>query len=370
MPAAPKRRYIALTDGYLADAHHAKTAHGVLRYGKDDVVAIVDEAHAGQRLGEVVPSIGTDLPVVASVGEALGFKPTSLLVGVAVSGGALPPQFRAHILAAIDAGLEIVNGLHQFLADDLEFVARARANGARLWDVRKPPDNIPLFSGAAYGVPQTVVLAIGSDCAVGKMSVMLELAAAARTAGRRAEFVATGQTGIMIAGKGIAVDRVISDFISGACEQLVCDVDPDAEFTLVEGQGSIIHPAFAPVTYGLLLGSAPDLLVLCHDVARKTIGDGEFDVAIPSLRTLKELHEAMLEPIKPAPVVAVALNTSVVSAAQAQAHIQQAQAQTGLPTDDVVRFGGSKLWHALEATANKTIKSQLRKQASRSHASS
>ena len=353
------RRYVALTDGYLDDLHHAKTAYGVLRYGRDAVVAIVDPKFAGRRLRDVVPSIGRDAPVVGSVGEALAFNPTSLLVGVAVSGGALPPAFRAHVLAAIDAGLEIVNGLHQFVGDDPQFAAHANASGARLWDVRKPPDDIPLMSGAAYGVPQTVVLAVGSDCAVGKMSVMLELAAAAQAEGERAEFVATGQTGIMIAGRGICVDRVISDFVSGAAEQLVTGVDPQTIFTFVEGQGSIIHPAFAAVTYGLMFGSAPDLLVLCHDVRRELIGDGEFDVRIPDLPILARLYEMTLAPIKAAPCVAVALNTSALTAAQAQAHIQQIQAATGLPTDDVVRFGGGKLMCAVRSAAQRTTKRQI-----------
>jgi uncharacterized NAD-dependent epimerase/dehydratase family protein len=363
MAAPTKRRYVALTDGYLADVHHAKTAHGVLRYGADEVVAIVDAAFAGRRLIEVVPSLGRDAAVVASVGDALPLAPTSLLVGVAVSGGALPPQFRAHILAAIDAGLEIVNGLHQFVTDDPEFVARARTSGARLWDVRRPPDDIPLFCGEAYGVPQIVVLAVGSDCAVGKMSVMLELASAANLAGTRSEFVATGQTGIMITGKGIAVDRVISDFVSGAAEQLVLDVSPETEFTFVEGQGSIINPAFAAVTYGLMFGSAPDLLILCHDVERTSIGD--FDVPIPALKALVLLHESTLAPIKPAPCVAVALNTKSLSAAGAQAHIHQVQGRTGLPTDDVVRFGGDKLMRVVRAAAQRTPKWRSRPQPAR-----
>jgi uncharacterized NAD-dependent epimerase/dehydratase family protein len=188
------------------------------------------------------------------------------------------------------------------------------------------------------------------------MSVMLEIVAAATAAGVRAEFAATGQTGIMIAGKGICVDRVISDFVSGAAEQLVLDVAPDTEFTFVEGQGSIIHPAFAAVTYGLMFGSAPDVLVFCHDLERKTIGDGEFDVAIPDLKMLCQLYESTLALIKPAPCVAVALNTRNLSAAQAQAHIQQVQAHTGLPTDDVVRFGGGKLWRAVRAASERTPK--------------
>jgi len=363
MAEHPKRRYVALTEGHLQDAHHAKTAHGVLRYSSDDVVAVVDSAHAGRTLRNVLPELDRDAPIVSTIREALAFSPTSLLVGVAVSGGALPKQFRAHVLDAIDAKLEIVNGLHQFVSEDAEFVARAKASGARLWDVRKTPETIPLFSGAAYHVPQVVVLAVGSDCAVGKMSAMLELAAAARAASERAEFVATGQTGIMIAGKGISVDRVISDFVSGAAEQLVLDVAPDARFTLVEGQGSILHPAFAPVTYGLMLGCAPDVLVLCHEVGRDSIED--FDVPIPDLRTLANLHESACAPIKAAPCVAIALNTRVLDAAEAQAFIQRTQTDTGLVTDDAVRFGGARLWRAVRAAAQRTAKWTASSQAAR-----
>src|SRR5437660_11374944 len=262
--AEHKRRYAILTEGYLTD-RHAKTAHGVMQYGRDEVGAIVASAFAGKNAIEVMPHLGRSCPIVESMREALALRPTSLLLGVATAGGVVPPAFREQVLAAIDAGLEIVSGLHQFLNDDADLVARARTSGSKLWDVRKPPDDIPLFSGAAYSVPQTVVLAVGSDCAIGKMTVMLEVERAGRAAGARPEFVATGQTGILIAGKGIAVDRVISDFVTGATEQLLLDVDRDADFTLVEGQGSILHPAYAPVTLGLMFGSAPDLLVLCHE---------------------------------------------------------------------------------------------------------
>jgi uncharacterized NAD-dependent epimerase/dehydratase family protein len=353
---AGKRRYALLTDGYLAD-RHAKTAHGMLRYAHDDIVAVVDARFGGRRLSEVLPSLQRskvaarhrDVPIVRSIAEALEFSPTSLLVGVATAGGVLPPHFRAHILEAVDAGLEIVSGLHEFLADDPELVRRAARSGARLWDVRRPPAGIPLFSGAAYDVPQIVVLAVGSDCAVGKKSTMIELAAAAQAAGDRVEFVATGQTGIMISGKGIVVDRVISDFVSGAAEQLVLGVDPSAQYALVEGQGGIVHPAYAAVTLGLLYGCAPDMLVLCHEAGRVTVED--FDIRIPSLSVLRETYEALLAPIKPAACVAVALNTENLDDEQARACIAETKAEMDLPVDDVVRFGADQLWRAIRDAA-------------------
>ncbi len=353
-----RRRYAVLTEGFIAD-RHAKTAFGVMRYGRDAVVAVVDSSAAGRRVSDLQPHVRCDAPIVASVADALGYEPTSLLVGVANAGGFLPPAFRARVLDAIDAGLEIVSGLHEFLEDDREFAARARVSGATFWDVRKPPDRIPIFSGAAYRVPQVVALAVGSDCAIGKMTVMLELERAGRAAGARAEFVATGQTGIMIAGSGIAVDRVISDFVTGAAEQLVVNVSTGTDITLVEGQGSIHHPAYAPVTLGLMFGCAPDVLVLCHRAGQSTIDD--FNVPIPSLRDLALDHERLLARIKPAPCAAIALNTAGLGESDARAAIAAAESEAGLPADDVVRFGANKLWQAVAIAASQTVK---RRQAS------
>ena len=325
-----------------------------MRYGKDNVVAVIDTTAAGRRVNELHPHVRCDAPVVASVAEALEYSPTSLLIGVANAGGFLPTAFRPRVLDAIEARLEIVSGLHEFLADDPEFSGRAKRTGAQFWDVRRPPEPIPIFSGAAYSVPQVVVLAVGSDCAIGKMTVMLELERAGRAAGARPEFVATGQTGIMIAGSGISVDRVISDFVTGAAEQLVTGVSPGTDITLVEGQGAIHHPAYGPVTLGLMYGSAPDLLVLCHRAGQRTIED--FDVPIPALRDLVRDHEHILARVKPAHCAAIALNTAGLAEADAREAIAAAELDTGLPADDVVRNGADKLWHALARAAEDTGK--------------
>jgi len=349
-----QRRYAIIADGMLTQ-RDAKTAYGVLRYGRDEVVAVIDRAHAGRTMLDVEPVLGSGAPIVATIDEALALGPTSLLIGVATAGGVVPPQFRAALLRAIDAGLEIVSGLHDLLAADVEFTQRAARSGARLWDVRVPPPDVNVFTGAAYDVPQTVVLAVGSDCAVGKMSVMLEVERFANRVTRTAEFVATGQTGILIAGSGIAVDRVISDFVAGAAERLVTGVGNDVGVTLVEGQGSIFHPAYAPVTYGLLLGAAPDLLIFCHELGRTTIGG--FDVAIGSLAELIAEHERYLQRIKPARCVAVALNTSRYDDVSARAAIAAIERETGLPTTDPVRFGAERLWEAIAGAIGTTSKS-------------
>jgi len=358
MPEAPRRarRYAVLTEGFLSDGTACKTAFGVIRFRPEEIAAVVDSQHAGKRICEVFPSLDCSARIVGSVREALAYEPTSLLIGVATHGGVLPPGFRASVLDGIDAGLEIVNGLHQFLSEDAEFVERARKSGSRLWDVRAVGP-VPVFSGAAYDVPQLVLLAVGSDCAVGKMTAMLEIERAARKAGTQAEFIATGQTGIMIAGWGICVDRVISDFVTGAAEQLVLGASPKSEVLLVEGQGAIFHPAYAPVTFGLLYGSAPDALLLCHRPNATRI-DG-FDNAIPPLRALVTAHENTLMHVKPARVVAIALDTSRLDEAGAARAIETARRETGLPADDPVRSGGAKLWNAVASELRRTGKAAL-----------
>lgn len=347
------RRYAVLTEGFLSDPTACKTAFGVMRFRPEEIAVIVDSAFAGRRISSVVPSLSNDVPIVASVTEALVYDPTSLLIGVATHGGTLPATLRRSVLAAIDSGLEIVNGLHEFFNSDAEFADHARRSGARLWDVRAV-GSTPVFTGAAYDVPQNIVLAVGSDCAVGKMTAMLEIERAARSAGTHAEFVATGQTGIMVAGWGICVDGVISDFVTGAAEQLVTGAPAESEVLLVEGQGSIFHPAYAPVTFGLLYGSAPDALLLCHRPNITHI-DG-FPHAIPSLTALISAHESILAHVKPARVAAVALDTSAMDESAAQRAIADVERETGLPAADPVRGGSGKLWSALAGELQRTGK--------------
>jgi uncharacterized NAD-dependent epimerase/dehydratase family protein len=338
------RRYAIFAPGDFA-TRAAKTAHGVIAYAAGATVAVIDPSRAGKTVREVVPYLASDAPIVGSVEDALALGPTSLLIGIAPAGGALPASARRSILEAITAGLEIVSGLHQFLGDDVEFARAAALGNVRLWDVRRPP--VPrLFDGGAYDVASRVVLTIGTDCAVGKMTASLELVRAARASGTNARFVATGQTGIMIAGGGTAVDGVISDFATGAVEELVTS-NADAALQIVEGQGGINHPAFAPVTLGLLFGAAPDALVLVHRANATTIDTYGTPLLQPA-RAIA-LYEDLLATVKPAKVAGVALNTSAIDDdAQALRAIADVRAQTGLPCDDVVRFGAEKLYGEMQ----------------------
>lgn len=339
------RSWVVLTDGYTT-VRNAKTAHGVLRYARDPIAAVLDSDNAGRSMTELMPELGSDAPVVGDLAEARRLGATSLLLGVATPGGWIPDHWRPWVLEAVDAGMEIANGLHRFLNSDPELVDRAAASGARLWDVRRPPDDLPLFTGRSLEVPQKIVLTVGSDCAVGKMTASLEMTEAATRAGVAAEFVATGQTGILIAGRGIAVDRVISDFLAGAAETLVCEASPGADVLMVEGQGSLWHPAYAGVTLGLLHGSAPHALVLCHQAGRTAIDEPPY-TRLPSLTDMRAQYEEAASTVRSARICCVALNCRGLSDAAADSAVGEVEDELSLPAADVFRGGAEKLWEAV-----------------------
>ena len=342
-----ERSWLILTDGYLT-TRNAKTAHGVIQYSPDRVAAVLDGEHAGRDVANVLPRLGRRVPIVGSLDEGLSYAPTSLLLGVATPGGWMPEHWRALITKAIAAGLEIVNGLHTFLKDDPEFVRLADEHGVRLWDVRDPPADIPLFSGKSLEIHQSVVLTVGTDCAVGKKTAALELTKAGNESGRKCEFVATGQTGILIAGRGIAVDRVISDFLSGAAEKLVCEADPDSEILVVEGQGGMWHPAYASVTLGLLHGCAPHALVLCHQAGRTAIEEPPY-TKLPPLSEMVAEYEHAAALLRPAKVACVSVNCQDLDDEDARAEIERIEDSTGLPAGDILRGDAAKLWAAVAA---------------------
>jgi uncharacterized NAD-dependent epimerase/dehydratase family protein len=334
------RRLLILAEGHSDDPHFGKTASGVIRYRPEDVVAILDSGRPGETQD--------GFPVVASVADAVPYEPTTALVGVATQGGRFPPAWRELLKDSIRAGLDVENGLHEFVSEDPELVALARERGVELRDLRKPPAglNVPTGGNLTHGA--TTILAVGSDCAIGKMTVTLELDREARRRGIRSEFIPTGQTGIAIAGWGIAVDAVVSDFIAGAAEQLVLEgVRRGGELLLVEGQGSLLHPAYSGVTLGLMHGTAPHGYVLCH-LAGATSVDGDDRFPMPPLSDLVALHERISLLARPAAVRAIALNTRSLDNEGARRAVAAAEDETGLPADDPVRFGAAKLVDALE----------------------
>jgi uncharacterized NAD-dependent epimerase/dehydratase family protein len=280
--------------------------------------------------------------------EGLAFKPTAVLIGIAPTGGRLPEKWRGWLAEAIAAGCDLWSGLHTFLSDDPMLVAKAEQKGTKLFDLRKPPANIPVASGAAKSVDAFVVTAVGTDCNVGKMTAQLQLTKELNNRGLRTRFVATGQTGIMIEGWGIAVDAVVSDFVNGAAEQLVLQGARDADIVLVEGQGSINHPGYSAVTLGLLHGSCPSGLILCHQVSRERIDDGrEQWLAIPPLTEYVRLYQAIASAVHPARVIGISLNTYDLDDEAARAACAAAARETGLPATDPVRFDHAPLVDAV-----------------------
>lgn len=362
MPQDPKpsaadgtatQRLVILAEGSL-DPHDGKTAFGVLRYGDRPVVAVIDSTRAPGRVGDVRHIPGRDdVPIVASVDEALGLPepPDALLIGIAPTGGKLPDAWRQALLRAIEARLDIISGLHTFLADDPELAAAAAEAGVTLLDVRRPTGPKVTAVGRPHLPGRKVLLAVGTDCAIGKMSVMLELRDAARRAGDSAAFVATGQTGIMIEGWGAPIDAVVSDFVNGTTEAIVARAEGSAEYVLVEGQGSLDHPAYSAVTLGLIHGATPHAMVMCH---KPGLAEHDFthlpdrSFPIPELPGFIELHERVAGMVAPSKVVALALNTSLYpDDAEALAIIDAIARETRLPADDPVRFGPDRLWAAV-----------------------
>lgn len=343
-------RFVVIAEGAFGP-ETTKTANSAIRYIPERIVAVLDSATAGRTVQDVL-GFGGDIPVVGTFEEALARGATAVLIGIAPPGGQLPEAFRRWILAALDRGMYVWSGLHTFLGDDPEFVARARAGGATIVDARRPPAGLRVSDGRARDVAALTVLTVGSDCNVGKMTAQLQIVRDLNARGLVTRFAATGQTGMLIEGWGIAVDAVVADFIGGATEQLVIEAARGADVVLVEGQGSLIHPAYSGVTLGLLHGACPKAMILCHQSSRSMIGDyggREPWVPIPSLKEMVRIYEDAARLVCPSKVIAVALNTYDLAEAEARAAIAAAQRETGLPATDPIRFSTAPLVDAVVA---------------------
>jgi len=312
---------------FLGDASHssrAKTALGIRDWAPETCAAQL-------RLPGCAVDLGLpDLTPAEAAGKGIG----SLLIGIAPIGGQFSDSWLPTLFAAVEAGLDIVSGLHAKLGDVPGLAEAARARGVRLIDVRNPPPGLPVGSGRKRSGKR--LLTVGTDCALGKKYTALALAKALRAQGVAADFRATGQTGIMIAGTGLPLDAVISDFTAGAAECL----SPDAaagHWDIVEGQGSLYHPAYAGVTLGLVHGSQPDAMVLCHEPGRDHIW-GYPDYPTPSLKTAIEDYERAARLTNPkARVVGIAFNTSMLDDAQRAQLFADTERELGLPCFDPIK---------------------------------
>jgi uncharacterized NAD-dependent epimerase/dehydratase family protein len=346
---ATHHRYVVLAEGEFGH-FSSKTAIGVIRYGRDTVVAVLDSTRAGRNVAEWLGP-RHDIPVVATLDEALAYGPTALLVGLTTAGGMIPTSWLTVLHAAVEQGLHIVSGLHQYLSDDPELSAAAALHGVTLTDHRRPPDRHDVARGRAHRAGSRVVLTVGTDCSIGKMTVALELRQAARDAGLDAVFVATGQTGIMIEGWGVAVDGVVSDFVNGTAEWLVEQAEEMGDWIFVEGQGSIDHPQYSPVTLGLVHGTTPHAMILVHEPGRLFhLGwknrPGAAAILKPLGQTIRS-YESVAGLIAPSRVLGIALKTAHLGEVEARTEIERVEEETGLIADDPVRFGAERLLEAL-----------------------
>ena len=307
--------------GDTIDPTFAKTGFGIVQWRPELV--------AGQlRFAGCIVDLGVpDMTVTDAVQAGV----RSLLIGVAPVGGAVPDSWWACIEEAAGAGLDIICGLHLKLAHVLRVAAAAKASGARLIDVRTPPEKLPVGTGIKRSGKR--ILMVGTDCAVGKKYTALALDQAMQEAGINSTFRATGQTGIMIAGEGIPIDAVIADFISGAAELISPDNHPD-HWDVIEGQGSLFHPGYSGVSLGLLHGSQPDALVLCHDALRKVVAGWEH-YPLPTIRDAIDQHQLIGSRTNPdIRCVGISVNTSKLPIAERLAYLERLSAETGLPCVD------------------------------------
>lgn len=340
----PNQKLLIYAEGESSGSH-AKTGEGVIRFKKDNCLAIIDSKEAGKTSSHVF-GVGGEIPVVGSVQEGLAFHPEAMLLGCAFTGGKMPTQWRKDIILALESGLDVINGLHDFLCDDKEINEAAKKNGRKLIDLRQPPDYLEVATGRAAMANAHTVLTVGTDCSVGKMTTSIKLMDECKNRGNRAKFVATGQTGIMIDGIGVAIDRVIGDFMAGVAENLVLEAARDSDYVFVEGQGSICHPGYSPVTLSLIHGVAPQCMVLCHRAGKTKIG--EMDIEIPPVSSLIDIYERLAGFIRPSKVVAMAVDTSKLKEDEALELLQSYASLTGLPVDDPVRFGAAKIFDGIE----------------------
>lgn len=312
--------------GHNADPLSIKTSRGVAMFRREDCVGEFRHDDCPQTLG--LPRLG--------MREAVAAGARTLILGIAGAGGKLGADLVEDAAAALQAGLNVASGLHQRLRDEPRLAALANERGLQLFDVRDPPPGLVVGKGTPR--PGNRLLTVGTDCSVGKMFTTIALARGLRERGVPADFRATGQTGILIAGEGVAVDAVVADFISGAIEQLA-PARGDDGWDLIEGQGSLFHPSFAGVSLGLLHGAQPGALVLCHEPGRPHMR-GIPGRALPELAECLEANLAAARLTSPdVRAVGVCLNTSGMAAEAARRLCQSTEDSLGLPCTDPVAFG-------------------------------
>ena len=335
------RRMVLLTSGY-SNPGTGKTAAGLLRYCPDECVGVLDPSLAGKRTQEYLGA-GGETKFFASLAEVPDAN--MLVIGIAPPGGRIPDAWRPFLFEAIDRGMDLMSGLHDFLSDDPALAEAAKKKGTKIFDVRKN-DFRQIARRTGLNPNCFRVHTVGHDCSIGKMLVSLEVTNGLKKKGRDAQFVATGQTGIMIAGAGLPLDCIVADFVSGGAEKLVLD-NQHHEILLIEGQGSLVHPSYSGVTLSLLHGCFPHAILLCFEAGRKNVG-GLDHVPIPPLAAMKKLFETMASVHQECVTLGIAMNGSKLPIEEANKIAAETEQNLGLPVVDVIRDGPQRLVDAVE----------------------
>lgn len=339
-----KRRMIVLAEGRFSPLR-SKTANGAIVYLREQVMAIIDSTKAG-RTAQQILGYGGDIPIVRSLEEGLKFKPNALLIGIAPSGGRMPNAWREIIKTAIRNKLDILNGLHTIFSDDPEFAALAKEHHCTITDWRMIPLTSEVVSQGNWRTRHAkTILTVGTDCNIGKMTTMLEVHKEFLNRGLKSDFIGTGQTGMMISGKGIAVDAIISDYIAGSIEKEIDESEREKfDYIFVEGQGSLTHQGYSGVTLGLIHGTMPDAMLICHQPTRLK---DDYGIPLPDINRLIRLHEEVVNIFRSTKVVGIGINSIGLSDQQSDAEAKKLEDATGLPAVDAFHFGGKKLADAL-----------------------
>jgi uncharacterized NAD-dependent epimerase/dehydratase family protein len=334
------RKMVILTDGHI-DAHRAKTAICTVRYRPEEVAAVLDRSVAGKTCGQVLGT-GGDIPIVATLDEAP--QANTLLIGIAPPGGKIPAEWKPIVLDAIRRGMNVVSGLHDFLSHDPDFSRAAAEHGVQLIDLRANDEN-DVANREGIRPDCLRIQTIANDCSCGKMVASVEITEGLERRGVDAAFAATGQTGMIVAGSGVCVDRVISDFVSGAAEKLVLN-NQHHDVIVVEGQGSLFHPRYSGVTLGLLHGVMPHGLILVYEMGREVVYGME-QISLAPLATVVDFYEAAANIMHPCRVIGVAVNGQKYGDEEVAEECRRVEQELGLPACDVIRHGPEKLVDAV-----------------------
>ncbi len=333
------RRLAVITEG-TRDIYRNKTALGLLRFRPEDVVCVIDSAHAGTDLSHL-PGIDAKIPVVGSIHDAIALGIEWLVIGVNTPGGFLPDTIRPHVYDAIRNRIGVISGLHESVNGDPNLVSLSARYAVELVNLRATPDDRLVSTGKARETKAFRLLTVGTDANIGKTTVALTIERhlnRTKAYKTKARFVSTSQDGILITGRGVAVDRMISDFAGGMVEELVLEEDRrGADVLVIEGQNSILSPCYSGTSISLVHGSCPDAMVLCHNPRRTLLR--HTDAPVPPLTTYIDLYERVLAHVHPGKVVAIALNTLELTPEEAAEALAKAAAETGLPVADVIREG-------------------------------